>query len=339
MRISDGVKKYQEDTKNRIFENIMAASSASEETQGYSSLKEKRDHRSDNTSAIGTGATNDKAVVKRDWTGLVAIAACAVLAVGVGTVMMKGIAPQHEIVNGTAATETESSDTAVTQTVTAQDPDQRSYVEDGFTFGDLLMESDEIVELKVQGHTLVKVADNTTGVRKDQSAWYAEYTAVYEYDTEKSGVIFKTSDDAVNRINGTHYLQYLGEADENINADLLTANNGDKVLVFVKKGVTEEDPKLDSAKSLTTADSIFRYDIANHRYVNIVSPGRYEDEVNEYVHDSLVKMSPSAVSRWAAYHRLSLVTIIESNENVPSGQIIDLKWDDDRYAYAMTVSR
>lgn len=333
MRISDGLKKYQEDTKNRIFENIMASTASSEETQGYSSLAENRDNGSDNI----IGATNDKAMVKRDWTGLIAIAACAVLAVGVGTVMMKGIAPQNEFVKGTAASETESSDQVVDSKVKAEIRDSESYYENGMTFSDLLEQSDEVVELSVQGHELIRVADDTADVR--DNALYAEYTAVYEYDTDKSGVIFKTSEDAYNKTAGTRYLQYLGKAEEDINTELLTAQNGDKVLVFTKKGVTEEDLQIGSAKNLTTSDSIYKFDIRTHRYVNIVSPGKYEEEVNEYVLNTLTGMTPSAVSRWSAYHRVSLVTMEENSDTVESGKIIDLEWSEDRNAFVMTVSR
>lgn len=342
MRISDGINKYHEDTKNRIFENIMA-SAASEEAQGYSSPTDKREIGSGN---ITSTAANSKAVVKRDWTGLIAIAACAVLAVGVGTVMTKGMSPQPGYVNGTAADETESSDGAVTQAVTAQvsGPDEKRdpdpYYENGMTFGDLLEQSDEVVELSIQECKLVKIKSDQGNVRSAKEKYYAEYTAVYEYDIDRSGMIFKSGGSGAAKMSGTtKYFQYLGEADDEMDTNLLTANIGDKVLVFVKNRASEGEPGIDSGRLLTTGDSIFKFNIANHRYENIASPGKYEDEVNGFVHDAMLNVTPAAVGRWAAYHRMSLVTVEETNDTVPSGHIIDLEWDESRCAYVMTVSR
>lgn len=341
MRISDGVKRYQEETKDRIFNSIIGMEAVSEETQMYSPVNRIE-------SPVETAP--QRAAVRRDWTGLAAIAACAVMAVGVGTMMMKGNAPQTGNRGGSFVSGSDSSEEPMSEAVTAEIGDgivEEDYYIDGMTFGDLLERSYEVMDLRVEGFQQTNIYDDgviasqTRPVSEDAAiAGFVDYTTVYDYDTDKGGVVYKSGNGVNAWTPQVYYRQYLTKAAmdaANGGARLPIAKNGDRILVFVKEG-SQRDLQSGSTKVLTTNDSIYRFDIAQHKYVNIVSPGKFEDEVNEYVLDTLEGMSPAAVRRWTAYHRMSLVTVEEPSESVPGGNIIDLEWDDDRCAYVLRVS-
>ena len=362
MRCSEGIKRHSDETKKRIFDEIIAAAENGDTTD--------ISHR-DSSKAIITDIsrednkmnTNTNARIKSRKGGIIA-AACAVLVVGGGIFAANHMSGKNGIDTAPGAmagagSSTDAEDTTLygkaeeeaSEDSTAEDEEEKteSQAEDrpvDLSDGEEYWRSEasEDAERLVDGSDLIAdmqivniLTENIDG--KDYTAYYCSLI-----DEEgNSGMIYKyTGDEDISRV---CILQerFEGQVD-------LLPKVGDKVFVMAKNEVQSTSGAY--SLELTEDVTIFKWDNEVKTYQNYLKPGHavgtdesgkvsdyedgiYEHDVDDY-YKSMLSLTTydearfddwSVIENWCRFYDVPFRTVEESGTGgIPKGAISGIEW-------------
>ena len=347
MRFSDGVKRYSDETKKRIFDEITAAAEA--ENMADISRRDNGNIIIENKNKEDITMENNAKIRSRK--GGVIAAACAVLAVGGGI-----FAATH--INGGPAIAPAATGTSVTT-------DAEDSMTVDYTAEETTEEEDKGVD------DIVEIPDN-------MEMWELDASEEMKQLVKNSGFIGEVQIVSVNRTNidGVDYADYLcnGKGDENgnctvfknetglttdevhilepINTESTWANEGDKVLVFAKVGAKGDEDGVylelcDDKCMFSWSNEVNKYrNLAEPGYVEAVGDlqsydivadnyvdGYLEHDVDEYCKSVLTDLTwdhgVSNMINWCYYNGVE-IKVFKRNEGFTSDPTM-MSYDSDAY--------
>lgn len=346
MRFSEGIKRYNEENKMRIFDEIIAAAEK-DNTAEYS-------HNDNKTAVTGQqkaednimSSTNERARIRSSKGGIVA-AACAVLVVGGGFFAAGRMSDGGDVKTirpGSAYTtdaedEASADSTEGSEDQTAED-DASSSAETDISKGHKVdnvnseswrRETDEESQKLIDASDFIGMVQ-IVNIQKEtiDGDEYTDYLCSLIDDEGHTGLVFKyTGDDEI----PTRF-----SIMEKTQAEELLAK-GDKILVYAKKGVQSTSGGY--SFELTDDLTVFRWNNQAHRYLNVYRPGDigdlinglYESGLETYYTDILFWMCGDndfdAAKNWCEYYGLPFNVSVEPGHDSPEGAIIEMIWPND----------
>ena len=350
MRYSEGVKRYNEETKKRIFDEIIAAA----EKNNTADIS----HR-DNVNAViketekedkNMERGNGQARIKSSKGGLIA-AACAVLVVGGGIFAVNNKSGKNDFVPKAASTSltTDAEDSTAEESKAEDSSKAEKEPEEKFkeeNVQDERRNDEEIwrIDATKDAVRLVEASDfigdlqivNIMKEEIDGKNYVAYYCSITD-DNNNGSVIFK--------YNGEEALTRLCILQADPGSDDILPKVGEKVLVMAKNGVKSTSGGY--SLELTDNGTMFRWDNSVNRYVNVFKPGHiigegeegifgdyenglYEHEADDYYRSMLITMTGTdnyaAIENWCAYNGVQCRKIIVSGQNFKKGELIGYCW-------------
>jgi hypothetical protein len=347
MRFSDGVKRYDKDTKKRIFDEIIAAAEKDSAAGDSHADSKAVITGQQNTEENIMKNTNEKARIRNSRGGVIA-AACAVLVVG-GGIFAAG--RMSEDSNGAARIGAAGVPTSYTTDV-EDEIFTESTAENSRTDEEVISikndNTDDETWRNESDEDTIRLVDNSdfigllqiVNIQKENidGVEYTDYFCSLIDEDGNAGVVFKyTEDEIPTRLS----IMEKAQAEELL-------HKGDKILVYAKKGVqsTSGGYSLELTDDLT----IFKWSGDAKRYVNVYRPGDfitdrsqgepgeyncglYEMGLETYFKDRLVSMCGesdySAVKNWCDFNGLPFFVETESGQPFPKGTITKFIWAND----------
>lgn len=346
MRYSEGVKRYYEDTKKRIFDEVIAAAEA-EKTAEISQaddiaviIDEKKEGITmKNTNTLNT---NTEARIRSNRGGIVA-AACALLAVGVGAFAVNHMSVRPNVdpgAKGTAVT-TDAEDTANNETDENKEQGQSTDIDtlggvwwEGVdpAFAELIDTADLVCEVQIVGYQ----EETVDGVD------YIEYfCSLTREENGSHGTVFKyTGEDELpdsfslmQRLDGSG--QLFGELD----CPLVIAKNG------------AQDQSGDLSFELSSTEGAFHFEGGLARYVTFGDDDRYVDgdytfnsyecEIDSYYKTLLHNCGDiDVITNWCDFHFIDWEireTPCEYEGDFRKGDLMSIEWFNDGVTVVIDV--
>ena len=347
MRFSDGVKRREEETKKRLFDEIIAAAERDNVRDISHTDGETAVIRQQNTEDSIMRDKEGKARI-RSSKGSVMAAACAVLVIGGGIFAAghmnggsKGVSPAA---SGTAYTTDDEDSTAdITEEDSKAEEDISSESEisvpkaEEDAYWREEMDEDSLKLIDASDFVgLVQIVNIQT--EDIDGVEYTDYLCSLTDENGNGGVIFKYTEDSMpNRLSIMQIKQ--GE-------QLL--KTGDKIFVCAAKGVQSTS----GVFSLELADgtAIFKWSKDACRYQNIYKPGHYISDISEGIvgeyscgqYEAVVETyfktmlcttdddySYQRVKDWCDFEGLPCVEVIGSGQDFPEGMVTGYTWPSD----------
>ena len=304
MRFSEGAKRYDSETKQRVFEEIMSKAEGENGKKNILSSSGSLTAQKEEDMVMENNRENIR--VGGRTKGSIIAAACAVLVVGGSAV---GLSKLNARTVQPAAQPVDEVVTDEQETAAKNDAEPKE------SFREMLERSEYVVEFTVENAELVTVCENgygSAGLEVDERsasgkaiASYIDYTVSYgDYDIDVPAedlrgfplyIKHPETEEYINDINNDvipdHYMQYAGGPEISIanNTDAVKmAKPGDRILVFADKdGKVNQNLELDNAFELSGKDSVYIFDKEKFQYVSLTDPDENCEELTNFVFDSL----------------------------------------------------
>ena len=336
MRYSDAAEKYYNDTKKRIFENVIAAAENGDDRPD--STTEKIVHKKEHITMSRT-ENKEKYEIRRNK-GAIAAAVCAVMILGGGGIALNKM---------NTDTDTQKPATAAEQQVIVEDPgpaepDTAPATESYQTFEEYINSYDLIVDCDfVQEGIFVQTGDEMIPIKDFEGGEYDLVAA--KYVTRPSGTVFKGSA-PVDRPIEVFFDVAIGDADPAAMTDEEIAAlhgpfaSGDKYLFMADLD--------DQGYMVKSAEYFYDNSIGAHRYcyryslsgpVPYISENSYDNEVTQYVLDSFKGRDLLDFQGWIADHGLEHAEKEEYSDTVEKGKVIGVEWSDEDSLYHVYISK
>ncbi|MCR5540265.1 MAG: hypothetical protein K6F71_05490 [Ruminococcus sp.] len=368
MRFSEGIKRYDEETKKRIFDEIIAAAEKNSAAGNSHAGNETAVIAQQNTEGNTMKNTEERAKIRSSKGGVIA-AACAVLVVGGGIFAAghmnggsKGTAPGSAGTTSSVYT-TDAEDEVSSESTAEEDEastvDETSTVDeaDSMTTDDIdydrwekwREEADEDTIRLVDSSDFIGMVQ-IEDIRQEtiDGVEYTDYQCVLEDEEGHCGLVFALRGDELPTKFGL--LEKTNEGDQ-------VLAKGDKIFVFAKNGVQNGIDEF--CYELTDDYTMFRWNDEVKRYTNVYRPGHiitdtsegiygdylwglYEMGLDNYYKDMLWAMCSSrdldAVKNWCAYYGLPFEIVVESGQDFKAGSLIGISWANTMDQNGITVS-
>lgn len=377
MRFSDGVKRYETDTKKRLFDEIIAAAEKDNireisHADGETAVIIQQDMEDNNMT--GTGG---KARIRSSKGGIIA-AACAVLVIGGGIFAAGRMDIDRNNDISAAATETscttDSEDSTAETEELSEDHDTSIKTIEREKIKDDKKEKEKEKEKKAEeagekeeeksgiswrdevDRDTIDLIDKSdfvglvriTDIQKEtiDGEEYTDYTCALIDENDNAGIVFKFTGDTI-----PDEFSIM----EKTQVEELLAK-GDKILVCAKNGVQSTSGRY--SLELTDDLTMFRWDNDAARYVNVYRPGHiitdtsegiygdylcglYENGLDNYYTDILWSMcgrfNYDAIKNWCEFQSLPFNVEVESGQDFPDGEIIGIKWPNNFESNGATI--
>ena len=353
MRCSDGVKRYNEERKKILFDEIIAAAERdnsadiSHRNNNYAIIRDNKQEDSKMNEK-----TNSNARIKSSRGGLIA-AACAVLVVGGGIFAVNHMNGNNGITAGSSGTgyttDAEDKTSEDSKADDSKPDDSRAETEDDFidlNDGDEYWRSEaseDAIRL-VDGSDFIGdvqivniLEENIDGVD------YYDYICSLTDDNGNGGLIYKYRGSEV--LSRFSIMQKKPESEDFYGSEDLRPKIGDKWLVMAKNGVQSASGGL--SFELTEDTTMFKWNSETCMYTNIEKPGHmvgenepgiynnyenglYEHDVDDYYKSMLGLMSYGngidVINKWCAFNNVELRIEEMLNSDQEKGEIAGIDW-------------
>ena len=363
MRYSDGVKKYNEETKKRLFDEIIAA--AEKEMAAEISLDDNDTTTTgdDRKEEITMRRTEDRAMIRSSKGGIIA-AACALVVVGSGLAAANHMSGSNDIRPASAG----SSMTTDAEDIEYSD-DSDAEEADGDAEGKIVEKEKKDTDKKDAED---KKKDNDDDRSIDEDYWrmdatedeirlvdgsdfigdvqivnimkeeidgknYVAYYCSLTDENNNGGLIYKYT--------GSEVLSRICILQEDPGSDIILPKVGDKIFVMAKNGVKSTSGGY--SLELTEDGTIYKWNNDIDKYVNVFKPGHfigeneegiygeyvnglYEHEVDEYYKSMIVTMTngddSTTVENWCKFNNEAIRKVMVSGQDHPKGTLLFYRW-------------
>lgn len=337
MRYSDAAEKYYNDTKKRIFENVIAAAENGDDRPDCTT--EKIVHKKEHITMSRT-ENKEKYEIRRNK-GAIAAAVCAVMILGGGGIALNKM---------NTDTDTQKPATAAEQQVIVEDPgpaepDTAPAAESYQTFEEYINSYDLIADCDfVEDGIFVQTGDEMIPIKDVEGGEYDRNRVFLKYVIRPSGTVFKGSA-AVDRPYEEFLSLYIGDEDPAAITDeeIGPFAGYDKCLYMADFD--------DQGHIVKSAEYFYDNSIGAHRYSYICSlsgamlttpwQNRYDNEVTQYVLDSFKGRDLLDFQGWIADHGLEHAEKEEYSDTVEKGKVIGVEWSSNEYGgmYLAKISK